>query len=354
MSITFSTLKQKFQTTIHDREGTYAYLYDDAINNAARELSAKKILHKSLIDETLITGNLLPPFIWTSSSALALYSTSNVTLTKTTTGGLYRNGLTSAKATASAGDGYLMLSSDNYPRLLDLMDLEVDYKCWAYPEVADDGFLTLYTLQADGTAQTLNSTTSCPATKFTLLELEDQDLNDDLVKIEARMRVHTNAKYVYFDPPRLTGKGVQDYMLPDDFQDGHVSQVWLQSSAYSDDACDDLKPRYTEEFGWKVINDGSYKYLHMPYIPTSGKKIKLVGYCPLESDLSADTDTMAIDDSYTPRLLTYAAYLMYQMLEDDVSSDDINRYERASLKWYGRSSLLGRMPKPSEAISWSL
>ena len=41
----------------------------------------------------------------------------------------------------------------------------IDFKAWAYPEADDDAFLTIYTTEPDGTAQTLNSTTSVYAGK---------------------------------------------------------------------------------------------------------------------------------------------------------------------------------------------
>ena len=145
MSVTLTTLQHRLATMMGDTDGAYENNYTNAINNASRELYPD--LFRLVIDETLITGNILPPFIWTSSSALALYSTSNATIAKTTTGGLFRNGLSSALVTTSAVDGYLGLSSDNYPRLLDYMDKTATYKAWAYPSTANDGFITclLYT-----------------------------------------------------------------------------------------------------------------------------------------------------------------------------------------------------------------
>jgi hypothetical protein len=331
---------------------------DRAINNAGKELYESAPLFKLLADETVITGNILPPFIWTSSSALALYSTSNATIAKTTTGGLFRNGNNSALATVSAADGYLCLSSDDYPRLLDLMDKSVDFKGWAYPSTADDAFLTIYTVQADGTEQTLNSTTTCPASKFSLLELENQSLNDDITQIQLRMRVHTSDENAYFDQPRVIKAGIQDYMLPEDFQNGELCQVWIQSSSYSDDACDDIHPRYSPVFGWKTFTDGGYKYLHLPSVPSSNRKLKLVGYCPLEDDLSADTDTMSIDERHKPLLLAYAAYLLYEMKRGTVAGTDTGRYDAECLRWLSKAEMLKqsglRMTPPSGQISWTI
>ncbi len=354
MSITLTTLQHRLATMIGDKDGLYEDYYTDAINNAARDLYPA--LFKPLIDETLITGNILPPFIWSSSSTLNVYTEPTGTLAKTTTDGYVRNGLSSAKITASGANDAFVLDSNAYPRILDQMGNQITLKCWVLSEVADDAFLDIITTDSDGDDTTESSTTTCTAGVFTLLAIEDYDVPDDIVRFRAKFRVHTDTKYAYFDPPRAIGRTVYDYMLPTDFQEGVVSQVWLQTAGYSDDACDDLHPRYAEEFGWKIIDDGTHKYLRLPYAPTTERRIKLVGYCPLESTLDEGTDTMTIPDRYTPRLLTYAAYLLYSMVEGTPSSNDVSRYERASLKWLQKSELLKnkRMSKPVGQIHWEI
>lgn len=239
---------------------------DKAINRAIEELYPS--LHKRLDDLTLITGNILPNASfedWASSSYPDFYGVTNATAAETTTAGLIRGqrGTTSALVTASAADGYVYISSDNYPRLLDLMGHDVDFYAWAYPSAADDAFLTIYTVSNDGsTTQTLSSTTSCPASVFTRLELEDQTLNDDLEEIQIRFRVHTNGETCYFDDAVVCGKNLYEYLLPDNFQNGSVDQVYRQTEGYSDDvAAYDLHPRKWQSEGFSIIDDGTYKYL---------------------------------------------------------------------------------------------
>jgi len=309
-------------------------------------------LHRRLDNMTLITGNFLPPFNWSTTALLDFYTEPTGTLLKNTTGGYFRNGETSAKVTASGADDYLYISSNDYPRLLDLMGQTVDFKCWVYPEVADDAFLTLYTVQADGTAQSLNSTTTCPAGKWTLLELEDQVLNDDLSEIQFRLRVHTTTKYVYFDPPRATGRSINEYLLPKDFQTGHVSQVRLQSSGYSDDACDDLHPRYWNWVEHRIIQEGVYQYLYLPNATETPYRIRLIGYAPLET-LDALTDTISLDGEKLNLIVARAAQILYQMESGGVSSEDRGNYEREINKWAARERELYfrlAMPSPSEKI----
>ena len=356
-----STLTSRLQTLIEDTASIYADKYLNAINNASRELYP--ILFKRLLNETLITGNALPNAHfedWSQTTYPDHYGLSNATAVESTTVGTFRGGTKSMKVTASAADGYVYITSNDWPGLLDLMGNTISFKCWAYPEVADDAFLTIYTIKADGTTQTLNSTTTCPAGKHTLLELEDQSINDDIVEIQFRFRVHTNAKYAYFDNARVNGKSLYEYLLPLDFQNGTVSQVHLQSQGYSDDICDDLDlgaNAYSELFGWKIIDDGTYKYLRTASKLTANRKLKLIGYCPLEDDLDADADTLSLEGGRLNLLLSYAAYLLYEMQRGVVSSDGIDRYDRECARWLGKVQMLKgrlRMRRPAGSISWSL
>ena len=309
-----------------------------AINRTIEEIYPDLV--KLLEDRSLITGNILPPFRWSSASALELYTLATGTLAKNTDGAYIWRGKTSAKITASGADDFLSINSNKYPRLLDLMGKTITFKCWVYPEVANDAFLTIYTLKADGTAQTLNSTTACPAGKKTLLELKDQSINDDIQFIEFRLGVQTNTKYVYFDEPRVTGRDLYDYLLPSDFDNGHISKVYIQTSGYSDDICDDLLPRnweriYGSEFQTREIGGSLYKHIRLPQLYSSKRQLKLIGYCPLEA-LSADTGTISTDNKQAIDLLiAYAAYLLYRMEEGIPASKDISRYEQASSKWLG-------------------
>ena len=355
MSTTLLTLRERLQTSLGDKKLIYADYYTDAINEASREIYP--ILHKRVDYRQLISDNILPNAHfqdWASTSYPDFYSLSNGTGTATTTSGLYRGGAKSAKVTAgTAADGYMYVSSNSYPRLLDLMGQEIDFKAWAYPEVADDAFLTIYTLQANGTTQTLNSTTTCPAGKWTLLALEDQSINDDIVQIDFRFRVHTTAKYAYFDNARAIGDSLYELLLPSDLQKGHLSQAWLQSSSYSDDPCDDINPKFDNQlFDWFISEDAGYKYLKPNETLSSAYLLELVGYSPLEN-LTADTDTITLEDPKINLLIALAKYKLYQMVESIPAADDTSRYERASARAYNEYLRLipgNRMSIPSETI----
>lgn len=323
-------------------------LYVNAINDAIRETFPT--FHKLLDISELVTGNYLPNSHfrdWAVSTAPDKYSMqdANITATASTTAGTYRGGGKSMKALTGAGGAgkYVYISSDSYPRLLDLMGKTVSFYCWAQPEVADDASIQIYTVKADGTAQTLTSTTANPVTEFTLLKLEDQALNDDLVEIQFRFKIATASKYVYFDHARVISGDVTEYLLPTDIQTGHLSTVEIQTSGYSDLTCDDILPTNWEKiYDWIRISDGTDEYLRLGLLPSNSRLIRLVGYAPL-STVSAFTSTIEISGELINRFIAYAKYKLYQAIEGPVASADIGRYETQSAKAYGEYMRLGHL-----------
>ncbi len=325
----------------------HRYNYTDkqrALNETIRETYPS--LHKKLDITELVSQDALPNSHfrdWSVSAVPDKYALTNATATANTTAGFYWGGGKSAEVLATAADGYMYITSNNYPRLLDLMGSKISFKAWAHPEVADDAFLTIYTIKADGTTQTLNSTTTCPAGKETLLTLDDQTLNDDLVEVQFRFRIHTNAKRVRFDHARVTGYKVNEHLLPIDFREGAISQVLLQSRGASDDWCDDLNPNsWDTVWNWDIVDDGTDKHLVLPDFYSASRSIRLIGYAPM-STLTNSTDTIETDDErYLSLLLAYAKYKMYQTIEGPVSSEDTGRYASQSSKAYGEYKRLLR------------
>ena len=318
-----------------------------AINDALREISNE--FFQLLDDRTLVTNNILPnPSFedWTATTIPDFYTASGTaTVAETTTAYQHRQGASGAKLTAGAASDYFYISSINYERLLDLEGHTVDLKVWCYPEVANDGFITIYTLKADGTEQTLTSTTSCPAAKWTLLELENQAINDDIIRIDIRFGVTTNTKYAYFDDARLVGKTVYEYMLPLDFQSGSVDSVEIQTTGGWDDACDSLGKDvgFERKFGWDIIDDGSYRYLRFRQPLCSNNRIRLIGHKPF-SVLTSGASTLAISDAQANVLLEYAAYLLLSRLSGPMSSDDSTKYyEQAQIHLSNWSKLSPRL-----------
>ena len=325
-----------------------------AINDALRELYSYNVLRKGVDNKTLISGNILPNSHfedWASSSYPDKYGVTNATAAATTTAGLYRGGAKSSKVTASAADGYMSITSNDYPELLDLRGETIDFKAWVYPEVSDDAFLTIYTTEPDGTAQTLNSTTAVYAGKWNLIELESQTINDDINYIEFRFRVHTNAKYAYFDDARVVGKTVYDYLLPGDFQDGDIRTVSIQYTGNSDDICDDIgMVKYGAIYNWHTVDNGTDKFLHIDSAP-KGYRIKLEGETPFDA-LTAATSTVNITDEQANVLLEYAIFLLYRRLAGLMTSDDTAKIYEKAMEHYSRYNLLsGRKPRKSGRVA---
>jgi len=313
-----------------------------AINDALRETAA--YLHQKLDDRTLVTGNILPNSSfedWTLTTIPDYWTASGTaTVAETTTAGLHRGGTSSAKLTAGAASDYFYISSANHERLLDLAGKQVSLRVWAYPEVANDAFATIYTQKADGTTQTLTSTTACPAGKFTQLELLNQNINEDIVLFQVRLGVTTNAKYAYFEDARLTGGEVYEYVLPLEFQVGKVSNVSVQYAGDIEDIAKDSL--YAPAFGWEIVDDGT-KYLRLSGREPYNRRIRIVGYTPF-TVTSAGTSTVAISDTQANLLVEYAAYLLYSRMAGIMSADDSSKfYQKAQehlMKW---NSLVPRL-----------
>ena len=324
--------------------------YVQAFNDTSRELYGRGLFWKELDVIELVTGNILPNSHfrdWTASTIPDKYTLqdANISATASTTAGTYRGGGKSMKAATGAGGAgkYVYISSDNYPRLLDLAGQTVNMYVWALPEAANDAYMEIYTVKADGTTtQTLTSTTANPAGEFTLLKLESQAINKDIVELQVRFKVATASKYVYFDHARVTGGNVQELLLPTDFQIGAISNIEIQSSgsgyggtATSAFACDDLHPtRWSPVFDWDIISDGTDKSLKLGQVWGRDKLIRLRGKAPL-STLSAFTDTIEIGGEYLNTYIAYAKYKLFQAIESPVSSQDIGRYETQAAKAYG-------------------
>ena len=325
----------------------------NAINQAINELFPTTSI--PLDNKDLITGNILPPFNWSTTALLDVYTEPSGTLLKNTDKAYIWNGTTSAKITASGSNDYLYVTSDDYPRLLDLMDRQVDYKCWVYPEVADDAFLTIYTLKSDGTAQTLNSTTTTYASKKNLIEMVDQAISDDIQKIELRIRVATNTKYSYFDAPRLIGQNIFEYLLPDDFQNGILSEVYIQTSGHADDPCDDLQPECWQQvygFDPAVWVDG-FKYVRLDGLYPQERRIRLKGAKTLEA-LTSATDTITLTEPQLRVLVAKSAELLYRSLSSEVSSEDRGFFDAEWVKWKLEARSLSRLSKSTVNTSINL
>ena len=332
MTTYLSVLSSRLQQAIGDENAAFASRYTQAINDAARE--TYPTLSKKVIDYSLVSGNVLPNShfeSWAATTIPDLYTTSTGGCLQETTTIRGSRGTSSCKVTASGANDYMSLTSASWPSLLGLMGKTIPFECWAYPQTANDATIIIYTVQADGTEQTLTSTTTCPASKWTLLTL-GASLNDDLVDIQFRFNVATDGQYVIFDNSHAIGDTLQ-YLLPTSVRDVSYAGLQLDSDDFN------LSGRFRDIVNPQVINDGTYKYLLTPRL-SPGKIIKLEGTGYLEDDLDESTDTMSIDDPETNVLVTYAAYLLYERVSSIPSSDSSGRYEREAAKWLNKFYIL--------------
>ena len=301
-----------------------------AINIACR----KSELWADVLSYDLETGNVLPNSNfdwWTSSSALKLWQTSNVTLARNSTAPYLRSGSYSAKLTASAANGYIELRAREWPRLQDLAGETVTFEAWALPEVANDAFIRISYTDSAGASQTKDSTTTSVAGVWTLLKITDYTIPEDSTDISFRLVVKTNTKYVYYDSARVLIANVRDYLLPEAFQDGMLDWVRVQTGGRGnyDRPSDETgyDSLYYDIFRWQMISDGTYKYLRTPSL-SKGYRIELRGSTPLNDTLSADTDTLDIDADRTEYLVAMAARELYMMERGLPSSQSSDLYEK--------------------------
>ncbi len=302
-------------------------------------------LYKPIDNIALVTGNMLPNAHfedWADSAKPDFWELGGLTALASTTVVFFRAGKKSVAASAGQADGFLDINSDYYRPLLDLMGQTVDAYVWAYPVTANDAYIRITTEQASGSTQTLSSTTACPANKWTMLKLEGQALNDDLVAVQFKLGIKTNAKLVYFDDAVLVAQHQREYPLPSDFQTGVVSKVRVQSEGYSDPACYDLLPRHWgPPEGFDIMEEGDYspaepspvyKRLQLHEFPVNFRRMRIEGFGPI-SPPAANTATIYLDGEKLNLIVAKAAAHLYRLEQGPVSSQDKGRYYNEIALW---------------------
>lgn len=340
----------------------YKYSYamgQRALQDTAREIYP--VLFRPLEDRTLVTGNILPDNsfeLWTAASTMSLYSASSAaTLTRTTTTGAIRGPMatTSMKVAAGADDGdqYAYIDSDTFPHLLDLKGTDIDMAVWAKASSTDDAFMDVVSTIA-GATSTVSITCGCTKDVFGLIHRENIAVSTGITKVEFRFRVHTKSEDAYFDSARVNGRSLREYMLLSDFADGEADQVYIQTTGYSDDICDDLHPRdWQRIYGCTTYNDGTYQWLRLPAIYSDKRQIRVIGTAPL-SAATTYTDSVEIDGGEADLFVNYAAYCLFRNEEGVPSSEDTGRYTSRAYKYlreYERLKPSHRMIKPEATMT---
>lgn len=322
----------------------------NAINTAVRKVFPA--IYRPITDLSLVSGNILPNSHfedWDVTTVPNFYRLNGATAVATTTPPYFRGETTSAKITTSSNNAGILISAQSgsyspttasdYPRLIDLKNTTISFYSWVYPEVEDDVKIEIYTAKADGTEQTLSSTTSAPAAKWTLLKLENQAINDAIQHIQIRFYVKTSGNYAYFDSARLVGRGINDYMLPKSLQNGQVTWVRRQvTGSDTEKPCDDIgfDVGYKDIFGWNIVTEDvfgtNYKFLRTPNQESNSYRFELTGYAPLKDDLSSDTDTVVLSDPHAELVVAYAMRELYKMERGTVSSETSDKYDREIIR----------------------
>ncbi len=345
---TLSVRGASFVSDSSDKATVRVYRYSftntqRAINDAIRELSDYLFVYVD--DRSLVTNNILwdgHMEDWTSDTALRFWAVESVgTLAQTTTAGLVRGplGTTSALFTGDTDSGFFHQTSDINPRLLDLARQTVKAYGWAYPEIENDAALVIHTVQNDtaGTVQNLTSETTAAAGQWTLLRLESQVLNDNLVDCDLRLTNATDTATCYWDNVRLIGPAIHEYLLPERFQDGEVRQVYIQSLNHSEFPADDIMPPGWEAvYGWEIFNDGTYQFIRLPKFYPDNRQIRLVGTSPL-TELSSFSGTTEVDGKYLNLLVAYSCFCLFRNELGVASSKDTKRLEDRRDYWWAIS-----------------
>ena len=329
--------------------------YKEAVIEACKQIYPA--LYKGVDDHTLTTGNILPDNsfeAWSSSSAMTWYTATSGTFTRSTSA---MHGQYAAQYTAGQADDFFYVDSSTYPRLLDLQGKSVSFYCSANAQTADDAWIRIRTWSNDGTTtQTLKSTTSNPASNTVILKLENQSINDNLTKISFDFGVETNGQYVLFDCAHVSGLDVEEHLLPPALVGGHVSQVKVQQSGHLSPPCYDwncFNQTYPgKDTPFHLINNGTNTYIRLDEAQSSGKRIRLTGYAPLET-LSADTDTITVDAQRVPLLIALAKYIFLKRQLVPVSADDVARVQNIIAQAYvdyKMGLMKHRMASPIELI----
>jgi len=322
----------------------YRYSYTStirAINDAMRELSDH--LFRYIDDRSLILGNAIWDGhfeYWTSSSALTFWTASSagtqlaVTAAASTRGAL---GSTSLKYTTASTTDWMYQSLTENPRLQGLQGKSVSGYVWTMPETAKDPTLVIYTSQAAGSAtvQTLQSSTATAreANVWSLIEHDNQTLNDDLTTLEVRLYSKSSTKYSLWDNCRIIDSSIREYLLPEVFQDGDVCQVYIQVSGDADKYADDIMPKTWEPiYNWETFHNGSYKFIRIP-MQGNGQQIRLVGTSPL-TELTTFTGTTEVDGKYLDLLVAYSCYCLFRNEMGVASSQDTERLQERRDYWW--------------------
>lgn len=308
------------------------------------------VLGRDLIDDSLITSNVLPGSDedWESASTLRWWALTGAGATLAQESTIRRQGRYSAKVTRVGTDCYIECSDTQWSGLLNLRGQTVVFEDLAYATVADRASISIYANGARIGAQAFHTGVA----GWELLSTGSVTLPSTLNSISFRREVSTGNTSAYFTHRRVIGPPTNTYILPLVFQFSPPQAVAMQVSSYAtgdERPCDDMME--TQPFA--PVNDYSIRYddmigsrvIRFGYQPPAGYTIRLFGreYMSL---LSAETDTIPFEAPQTYLVYASAAAELYRQQQDKANAE----------YWDGQYSRLERRfgtypPVPSMSFS---
>ena len=299
-------------------------LLNNYINSAIE--NAYPFFYDEVIDDNLITGNILPNSnfeVWTAATNPDKWTkTANLTLTAETTTKWF--GAKSCKAVAAAAAQYMYTDQSQYPHLLDLEGHSINIYVHAQPTIASatSARIQIVTVDEDGTSTTTNSSYHTGAARREILYIESLAIPDDLRSIAIQLTVG-NGDTVYFDNAYIEVEGEVIYLLPTTFD--AVARVIIGNDP------DELKFIEDEEWQWwQTFNDGTDTFLELlkspaDLIPSYGYKMRLMGRNRFTAP-SADTSTVDLTTERGNVIAIGAAALHFNNLLGGCAPQDVTRY----------------------------
>ncbi len=304
-----------------------------ALNRAIQESFPD--LKMSLINEDLITGNALPngsfeDFI-ASTTLPDYWALVGAAATSAKEVSSIRYGKSSVALTRAGTDCYLHCSDTQWRSLLDLGGDSVWFECWVWASVASRARIGV---SVNGATPTYSSYHTGGST-WELLRA-NPSITASPNSISFRLNVDTGNTTAYFDGARVLSTDVSTYVMPGAFLNKPPREVWLQNygkTSGDESPCDDFGETYpfTPLSGWwpEYDNDRTVWLLRLQTRPTTGYRLRLVGD-EYPAELSADTDTVPLEQPHLNLLYRKAAELLYERLANQLPADNPGRNEYLS------------------------
>lgn len=176
---------------------------------------------------------------------------------------------------------------------------------WVYIEdKANAGAIRRITSSTTGALTCIGTNFVSDGANLATFQIHKYNPDDIIDAINRACREVRSDLFISFrDSSIETTEDTTEYALPDEFQVAgvQVNKVSIQVTS-------DVEQYLLTNF-WNLEFDGTEYVIVLPQFE-AGLKIKIEGTCPLESNLSALTDEVSLDNPYVQALVEYAAYCL--------------------------------------------